>query len=102
MTATPIRAAIIEDDLCEAEGYSVRAYAPVLAMCRKLIEAGFDPAQSLHAYRGDGRTPCLRVSSIGYGARFTVKDGPTGTPRFARWYDSAKGLAAASPTRLAA
>jgi hypothetical protein len=54
------------------------------------------------AYRGDGRTPCLRVSSIGYGARFTVKDGPNGTPRFARWHDRGEGLAAASPMRLAA
>jgi len=34
---------------CGAEGFTVRAYAPVLAMCRKLIEAGYDPATPLHA-----------------------------------------------------
>jgi hypothetical protein len=35
-----IRAEIIESDRCDAAGITVRANAPVLAMCRKLVEAG--------------------------------------------------------------
>lgn len=66
----PIRAEIIKSNQCDAEGYSVKASAPVLAMCRKLIEAGYDPDRPLHAYRGD--TLCLTVSSIGWGAKHTV------------------------------
>jgi hypothetical protein len=41
---TQIRATPIGCDLCEAEGHSVRAYAPLLAMCRELVAAGYDPA----------------------------------------------------------
>jgi hypothetical protein len=57
--------ATITDDRCEAEGYSVRANAPVLALCRKLVENGYDPARPLHAYRGN--TVALTVTSIGWG-----------------------------------
>ena len=68
-----IKAEIIGSDRCEAEGFSVRANAPVLALCRKLIEAGFDPARPLEAYRGS--TMCLRVRSIGEGAKLSVEEG---------------------------
>jgi hypothetical protein len=37
-----------------------------LALCRKLIAAGYDPTLPLHAYRGD--TLALKVCSIGEGA----------------------------------
>jgi hypothetical protein len=43
---------------CGAEGFTVRAYAPVLAMCRKLIEAGYDPATPLHAMQHRLHAPC--------------------------------------------
>ena len=95
---SPIRAVIIDDDRCDAGGYSVRGHAPVLVMCRKLIEAGYDPATPLHAYRG-GDSPCLRVSSIGYGANFTVEDSKTGTPIFRRWRDRHARDGAAPPVR---
>ena len=49
----PISATLIGSDRCTAEGFSVRAYAPVLALCRALIEAGHDPGRALHAHRGD-------------------------------------------------
>jgi hypothetical protein len=48
----PIRAEITGFDRCEAEGHAVRAAAPVLALCRRVVEAGYDPATPLHAYRG--------------------------------------------------
>ena len=42
-------------------------------MCRKLVDAGYDPARPLYAYRGD--TLCLKVRSIGEGARLGCQDG---------------------------
>jgi hypothetical protein len=57
--------------------------APVLALCRKLIEAGHDPATPLEAWRG--AILCLRIRSIGEGAQLTVQDSKTGRPRFLRW-----------------
>jgi hypothetical protein len=55
--------------------------APVLALCRALIEAGHDPNTPLEAYRG--ATLCLRVRSIGEGAKLTVKETcRDGKPRF--------------------
>lgn len=62
-----IRAEIIGSDRCVAEGLSVRNSAPVLAMCCKLVEVGFDPARPLEAWRGP--VLCLTVRSIGEGAR---------------------------------
>ena len=74
----PIRAEISKSYQCDAEGYTVKTSAPVLAMCRKLVVAGYDPATQLHAYRGD--TLCLKVRSIGERAKFTVPDNNTGRP----------------------
>ena len=90
-----IKAQIIGSDKCEAEGFTVRSSAPVLAMCRKLIEAGYDPARPLHAYRGD--MLCLKISSIGYGARYTVKDGRTGRPSLRRFHEPLRRVSTASP-----
>jgi hypothetical protein len=78
-----IIATIIGSDTCTAEGITVRAAAPVLAMCRKLIEAGYDPALPLHAYRGD--VLCLKIKSIGEGAKWTVADRPSGQMGFVKW-----------------
>jgi hypothetical protein len=94
-----ITAEIIGSDRCEAEGHTVRAAAPVLAMCRKLIEAGYDPATPLHAYRGDNLA--LTVSTIGWGAKHTVEDSRCGTPVLRR-YRPPTGIVSASPMRRAA
>ena len=37
----PIRAEISKSNQCDAEGHTVKVSAPVLAMCRKLVEAGY-------------------------------------------------------------
>jgi hypothetical protein len=79
---TPIRATLIGSDRCEAEGLSAHGYAPVLDLCRELVAAGFNPASRLEAWRGD--TLCLRVRSIGEGARLTVEDNRHGTPNLRR------------------
>ena len=77
---TPIQAVVIGHDTCTAEGITAHGFAPVLALCRKLVAAGYDPATALHAYRGD--TLALTVRTIGEGARYTVGDNKSGTPVF--------------------
>ncbi len=71
----PLRAEIT-GNACTAGGITVRSSSPVLALCRRLIEVGHDPAQPLHAYRGD--VLALRVRSIGAGARLAVSGGGIG------------------------
>src|SRR5262245_58281089 len=51
-------------------GVTVRSPAPVLALCRRLIEAGHDPRSRLEAYRGS--TLCLSVRSIGEAAALQI------------------------------
>jgi hypothetical protein len=92
-----VRAAIAGFDRCDAEGHTVRAAAPVLAMCRRLLAAGYDPARQLHAYRGDALA--LKVRSIGEGAKLTVKDNSCGTPAFRRLYDREETMLPAPPIR---
>jgi hypothetical protein len=87
-----IAAELITSDRCTAIGITARAHAPVLALCRRLIEAGIDSERPLHAYRGD--TLALVVRSIAEGAALTVEDNRLGTPRFRRW--RARGDGAAS------
>jgi hypothetical protein len=62
----PIHAVITRHDTCTAERVTACGSVPVLALCRKLIAAGYDPALPLHAYRGD--MLALKVCSIGEGA----------------------------------
>jgi hypothetical protein len=59
----PIFAALVSSDRCEAEGIAGRGSAPVFALCRALVVAGFNPGSPLEAWRGD--TLCLRIRSIG-------------------------------------
>jgi hypothetical protein len=47
----PIRAELFGFNHCEVEDHTAIAAAPVLAMCRTLIAAGYDPDRPLHAYR---------------------------------------------------
>src|SRR5215468_2477625 len=71
-----IRAELTGADTCTARGITSRSSTPVLAMCRRLIEAGCDPATRLDAYRGD--VLCLRVRSIGEGAQLEINARGTG------------------------
>jgi hypothetical protein len=48
----------------------------VLALCRALVGAGYDPGRPLHVYRH--RTLALTVRSIGEGARLRVSAHGTG------------------------
>jgi len=77
-----VSAELIGSDTASAMGLTVRAAAPMLMLCRKLIEAGIDPGRPLHAYRRN--VLCLIVRSISAGAALTVKERPFG-PTFERW-----------------
>jgi len=77
MTGTnAIRAEISGSDTASACGLPVRAAAPVLALCRALLAAGFDAATPLVAARGP--MLCLRVRSIGEAARLEINSAGTG------------------------
>lgn len=80
--AIPVRGDFIGSDRCHAEGHTVRGSSPVLMLCRKLVEAGFDPNRSLCVYRGD--TLCLTARSIGETARLSINSKGTGFIRCRR------------------
>jgi len=67
---TIVRAQLIGSNRCTALGVEANGSAPVLELCRKLLAAGHNPALALEAYRSD--TLCLRVRSIGEGARLRI------------------------------
>src|SRR5262249_51518659 len=73
----PILAQFLESDRCSAEGLEVRANAPALAMCRKLIDAGHDRDRPFHCCRGE--TLAMKISSIAYGARYSLSEPSTGS-----------------------
>ena len=95
--AQAIFAELIGSNTCTAAGIMVVDHAPVLALCRALLTAGDDPNRPLHAYRGD--VLCLRVRSIGEGARLTIEDDRHGRPRLRRWRNRGPGCGAAPPVR---
>jgi hypothetical protein len=74
-----IRALIVGTNQCEAQGHKVRGAAPVLALCRELIEAGHDPSCQLHAYHNG--VLALRVRSIGETAGLTIRGDGVGFRR---------------------
>ena len=69
--AGAIVATLTGSDTASAEGISITGASPVLALCRKLIVYGFDPAIPAHVFRGN--TLALTVRSIGEGARLRVR-----------------------------
>jgi hypothetical protein len=74
-----LRAELIGSDACMAEGFSAFGAAPVLMLCRKLVEAGFDPRSPLEAWRQ--RTLALQVRSIGEAADLEINSKGTGFVR---------------------
>jgi len=65
-----IRAELSESDEASACGLVVRSSSPVIALCRQLVAAGYDPATPLMAYRGG--THCLSLRSIEEAARLEI------------------------------
>jgi hypothetical protein len=79
------RAELVGSDSCSALGITISSSSPVLALCRKLVQAGYDPTTPLEAYRGE--TLCLRVRSIGEGAQLEINGQGTG---FRRGHDGGR------------
>jgi hypothetical protein len=72
-------AQLSRDTIATAHGFSVTAGAPVLALCRKLIESStFASSTPLTAYRGE--TLCLKVRSIGEAAQLRIDTSKSGSP----------------------
>ena len=91
----PIRATLIGSDRWSAEGISARGYDPVFDLCRELVAPGRNPTSPLEAWRGE--TLCLRVGSIGEGARLAVAHDRDGTPCLRRRQERSQGHGAGSP-----
>jgi hypothetical protein len=85
-----IRAQLIGSNRCTALGVEAKGSAPVLDLCRKLLAAGHNPARVLEAYRSG--TLCLRVRSIGEGARLRIATHGVG-------FECMPACTAASPAR---
>jgi hypothetical protein len=77
-----IRAELTGSHTCTALGITAKSGSPVLALCRKLIEAGHNPAMRLEMYRDN--TLCLRVRSIAEAAGLVVVPAGNGQPIFKR------------------
>jgi hypothetical protein len=67
-----IRASLIGDDtaVCVHAGLRVTSASPIVALCRALIECGFDPRERLFVYR-DGAL-AFGVSNLRHGAGLEV------------------------------
>ena len=70
LNAQPVRADLIGDNVARACGIVAHNGAPLLKLCRLLVDAGFDPNQPLEAWRDD--VLCLRVGAIGQAAALEV------------------------------
>jgi hypothetical protein len=75
---------------CHCLGFTGSGSTPVLALCRRLVEAGYDPNSSLRVYRGG--LLVLVVSHVGPAAEFTIGDNHNGTPKLRRLRDVAGPL----------
>ena len=77
-----MRATLAGCETASAAGITVTSPSPVLALCRKLLTAGYDPATPLEVYRDN--TLALRVRSIGEAAGLRVAADKAGRPVFKR------------------
>jgi hypothetical protein len=68
-----IVATVSSDTFASAEGITMHTASPVLALCRKLVEAGYASSMPLEAFR-DGAL-ALRIRAIGEAATLTADGG---------------------------
>jgi hypothetical protein len=91
-----IRAELAGASTCSALSVTIESSAPVISLCRRLIEAGHDPATAMQVFRGD--VLALIVRSIGEAARLEINAYGTGfRPR--READAAPPIAPNAPAR---
>jgi hypothetical protein len=67
-----IKAALSSDSIASIVGSTIACIgsSPLLALCRRLIEAGYPSSADLEAYRNE--TLALRVRSIGEATRLEI------------------------------
>jgi hypothetical protein len=75
-----IRAEIIGTNIAIACDITSNGRTPILRLCRALLKAGHNPASPLHCYRG--MVLALTITSIGEGARLTVRETEKEPPTF--------------------
>jgi hypothetical protein len=63
MTCSPIRARMISDTTCAAMGITISAGDPVRALCRRLVNDGFDSSRAMKVWRG--QRPIRLIHAIG-------------------------------------
>ena len=85
--AGAIHAQLVGDNSAIALGITAISFSPILAICRKLVDTGHDPATPLEVYRGDKLF--LRVRSIGEavngeGTGFRPRRQPDAAPPIAK------------------
>lgn len=61
---------ISSDTIATSCAIIIKAPSPVLALCRRLVAEGCDPAMPMKAYRGE--ILCLTIKSIGEAATLQV------------------------------
>jgi hypothetical protein len=88
------RVELVGSDQAIAYGLTARGYAPLCQLCRRLIEAGFNPGQPVEAYRGN--VLALRARSLRMAATLTVEDGRDGRPRLRPYRPPSVGVAGQS------
>ena len=71
-----LHAELVGDNRCAIADFAATSSTPILALCRILIAAGFDPTMPMECYRGD--TLALRIRSIGEAAALEVNAKGTG------------------------
>jgi hypothetical protein len=80
MASRVLKALLTGNDTCSVKGITARGSAPVLVLCRKLLDAGYPPHTTLEVYRGP--TPALTIRSIGVAAGLEINSSGTGFRRF--------------------
>jgi hypothetical protein len=80
ITAESIHATLRGDNECEAANIVATGHAPVLILCRRLLQQDVDPDTAMVVYRR-GQV-ALRVRAIGQAANLAVEDNKYGTPHF--------------------
>jgi hypothetical protein len=77
------------DSIASVAGSTIAVHigSPVLALCRKLTEAGYPSSAEVECYRGG--TLSLHVRSIGEAAKLYVAATTTGRPVFRREHNRA-------------
>jgi hypothetical protein len=89
--AKPILAQFIGSDRCTVEGLEVKAQCSRSGHVPKASRTRFEDSRPLHCFRGEELA--MKISSIGWGARYAIEEGPNG-PKLRKWKPVPTGVIA--------